>query len=190
MGRLSFLMACLLSTLYVFAQGPGGVSGAELWHIATVNSTDTSYVWKDYSGDDVQFRSINDNQLIIQPQSWIQSFNFHPALHFDSISGNSILGHTNLAQTTVIGVFAPDEPLYQQIAHKELSQLLGRDGEDIRITTDSVQDKSHIDLHHSYYPENYSSFPELALRTITYQRSNMPNHSVWGEPTLSFLRFN
>lgn len=190
MGRLSFLMACLLSTLYVLAQGPGGVSGAELWHIATVNSTDTSYVWKDYSGDDVQFRSINDNQLIIQPQSWIQSFNFHPALHFDSISGNSILGHTNLAQTTVIGVFAPDEPLYQQIAHKELLQLLGRDGEDIRITTDSVKDKSHIDLHHSYYPENYSSFPELALRTITYQRSNMPNHSVWGEPTLSFLRFN
>lgn len=190
MGRLSFLMACLLSTLYVLAQGPGGVTGAELWHIATVNSTDTSYVWKDYSGDDVRFRSINANQLIIQPQSWMQSFNFHPALHFDSISGNSILGHTNLAQTTVIGVFAPDEQFYQQIAHKELLKIYGRNNERIRMTTDSVQDSSYLDLHHSYYVGNYSSFPELALRTITYERSNKPNHSVWGERTSSSLLFN
>lgn len=99
MGRLSFLMACLLSTLYVLAQGPGGVSGAELWHIATAttNNTDSSYVWRDYSGDSTQFISIENDHLIVRPQSEMQSFNFHPALHFDSISGKSLPQHTNLA---------------------------------------------------------------------------------------------
>ena len=87
--RTTLLISCILSVLYAFAQGPGGVTGAELWHIATAttNNTDSSYVWRDYSGDSTRFMSIENDYLIVRPQSEMQSFNFHPALHFDSISG-------------------------------------------------------------------------------------------------------
>ena len=194
MGRLSFFMACLLSTLYVLAQGPGGVSGAELWYIATAttNNTDSSYVWRDYSGDSTRFISIENDHLIVRPQSEIQSFNFHPALHFDSISGKSLLQHTNLAQTTLIGVFAPDSVRIRQGNENpiEFYRVFGRLGESISLFTDSVYDISRGNLSHKYIEDNYASFNETALRTITYERSNVPNHSVWGEPDSSSLLLN
>lgn len=188
--RFTLLTTCILSLLYALAQGPGGVFGAELWHIATAHETDTTYAWSDYSGDYSSFRSISGNQLIVQPQSWMQSFNFHPALHFDSISGITLLGLANLAQTTVIGVFAPDELLSQQSLHKEIFHSVGRASEDMRMTTDSVLDESSQNLYHTYHAANYSPFNELALRTITYERSNTPHHSVWGEPSTSSFKFN
>ncbi len=194
MGRLSFLLACLLSTLYVLAQGPGGVTGAELWHIATAttNNTDSSYVWRDYSGDSTRFMSIENDYLIVRPQSEMQSFNFHPALHFDSISGKSLLQHTNLAQTTLIGVFAPDSVRIRQGNENpvEFYRAYGRLGENISMFTDSVYDLSRGNLSHKYIEDNYASFNETALRTITYQRANVPNHSVWGEPDSSSLLLN
>ena len=48
--RTTLLISCILSVLYALAQGPGGVFGAELWHIATAHETDTTYAWSDYSG--------------------------------------------------------------------------------------------------------------------------------------------
>lgn len=194
MGRLSFLIACLMSTLSVLAQGPGGVSGTELWHIATAttNNTDSSYVWRDYSGDSTRFMSIENDYLIVRPQSEMQSFNFHPALHFDSISGKSLLQHTNLAQTTLIGVFAPDSVRIRQGNENpvEFYRAYGRLGENISMFTDSVYDLSRGNLSHKYIEDNYASFNETALRTITYQRANVPNHSVWGEPDSSSLLLN
>ena len=171
MGRLSFLMAFLLSTLYVLAQGPGGVSGAELWHIATAttNNTDSSYVWRDYSGDSVRFVSKTNDQLIMRPQSEMQSFNFHPALHFDSISGKSLLQHTNLAQTTLIGVFAPDSEMINPWNEDTIYTANGRNGEDICILTDSISDLSFGNLYHNYHNNNDSLFNETALRIITYE---------------------
>lgn len=194
MGRLSFLMACLLSTLYVLAQGPGGVSGAELWHIATAatNNTDTNYVWRDYSGDGARFVSTTNDQLIMRPQSEMQSFNFHPSLHFDSISGKVFLKHANLAQATLIGVFAPDTmQLFQGIANPiELYRTTGRPNEKIFMLSNIVIDDTLGPLSHKYLEDNYALFEELALRTITYERANLPNHSVWGVSDTSSLSFN
>ena len=192
MGRLSFLMACLLSTLYVLAQGPGGVSGAELWHIATAttNNTDSSYVWRDYSGDSTRFISIENDHLIVRPQSEMQSFNFHPALHFDSISGKSLLQHTNLAQTTLIGVFAPDSEMINPWNEDTIYTANGKNGEDICMLTDSVYDLSLGHLYHKYHNNNDTLFNETALRIITYERANVPNHSVWDEPNMSSIQFN
>ena len=192
--RTTLLISCILSVLYAFAQGPGGVTGAELWHIATAttNNTDSSYVWRDYSGDSTRFMSIENDYLIVRPQSEMQSFNFHPALHFDSISGKSLLQHTNLAQTTLIGVFAPDSVRIRQGNENpvEFYRAYGRLGENISMFTDSVYDLSRGNLSHKYIEDNYASFNETALRTITYQRANVPNHSVWGEPDSSSLLLN
>lgn len=192
--RLSFLMTCLVSTLYALAQGPGGVSGAELWHIATAttNNTDSTYAWYDYSGDSIQFISIGNNSMIVRPQSELQSFNFHPALHFDSISGKSLMQHTNLAQTTLIGVFAPDSVRICQGNENpiELYHTKVWSGDSILLLTDSVYDVSRGNLPHKYVEDNYASFNETALRTITYERANVPNHSVWGEPDSSSLFLN
>lgn len=187
--RLSFLMMCLLSTLYVLAQGPGGVSGAELWHIATAttSNTDSSYVWRDYSGDTTQFVSTANDQLIIRPWSELQSFNFHPALHFDSISGGSILQHTSMGQTTLIGVFAqPNKDsveLYQTNSNGWLE-------DSIFMSTQNVYDKSLGSLSHEYLEGNDTLFYQRALKTITYERANLPDRSVWGEPETSSLLFN
>ena len=114
--RLYFIMAFFLNVVCALAQGPGGVPGAELWQIVTsaTNNTDLTYVWQDYSGDSIQFVSTENNHLILRPQPELQSFNFHPALHFDSISGKSLLRRTNLVQTTLIGVFAPDSARLSQ----------------------------------------------------------------------------
>lgn len=189
MGRLSFLMACLLSTLYVLAQGPGGVSGAELWYIttATTDDTDSSYVWRDYSGDSIRFVSIVNDQPIIRPWSELQSFNFHPALHFDSISGKSFLQHTNMGQTTLIGVFAqPNKDsveLYQTNSNGWLE-------DSIFMSTISVHDKSLGGMSHDYLEGSDTLFYQRALKTITYERANRLNHSVWGEPGTSSLLFN
>lgn len=192
--RITLLISCILSLLYAFAQGPGGVYGAELWHIATAttNNTDSSYVWRDYSGDSTRFISIENDHLIVKPQSEMQSFNFHPALHFDSISGKSLLQHTNLAQTTLIGVFAPDSVRIRQGNENpiEFYRVFGRLDEKISLFTDSVYDLSRGNLSHKYIEDNYASFNETALRTITYERSNVPNHSVWGEPDSSSLFLN
>lgn len=192
--RITLVAAYLLSVLYAFAQGPGGVTGAELWHIATAttNNTDSSYVWRDYSGDSTRFMSIENDYLIVRPQSEMQSFNFHPALHFDSISGKSLLQHTNLAQTTLIGVFAPDSVRIRQGNENpvEFYRAYGRLVENISMFTDSVYDLSRGNLSHKYIEDNYASFNETALRTITYQRANVPNHSVWGEPDSSSLLLN
>lgn len=189
MGRLSFLMACLLSTLYVLAQGPGGVSGAELWYIttATTDDTDSSYVWRDYSGDSIRFVSIVNDQPIIRPWSELQSFNFHPALHFDSISGKSFLQHTNMGQTTLIGVFAqPNKDsveLYQTNSNGWLE-------DSIFMSTQNVYDKSLGALPHEYLEGNDTLFYQRPLKTITYERAILPNHSVWGESETSSLLFN
>ena len=192
--RTTLLISYILSVMYAFAQGPGGVSGAELWHIATAttNNTDSSYVWRDCSGDSTRFISIENDHLIVRPQSELQSFNFHPALHFDSISGKSLLRHTNLAQTTLIGVFAPDSvQLFQINANPiELYHTNGRAGEVILTSTDSVHDESLVNLPHKYNDGRYAPFNETALRTITYERANIPNHSVWGELGSSSLLFN
>lgn len=191
--RLSFLIMCLLSTLYLLAQGPGGVSGAELWQIATATSknTDSNYVWCDYSGDSIQFVSTANNQVITRPQSELLSFNFHPALHFDSISGKSVLQHANMGQTTLIGVFAPDSvklnkdsiELYQTNSNGYLE-------DSIFMSTKSVYDKRLSTLSHKYLEGNDTLFYQRALKTITYERAILPNHSVWGEPETSSLLFN
>lgn len=192
--RTTLLISCILSVLYAVAQGPGGVSGAELWHIATAttNNTDSTYAWYDYSGDSIQFISIQNNRMIVRPQSELQSFNFHPALHFDSISGKSLLQHTNLHQATLIGVFAPDSVRICQGNENpiELYHTKVWSGDSILLLTDSVYDVSRGNLPHKYVEDNYASFNETALRTITYERANVPNHSVWGEPDSSSLFLN
>lgn len=194
MGRLSFLVTCLLSSLYVLAQGPGGVSGAELWHIATAktNNTDSTYAWSDCSGDSIQFFSIENNHVIERPQSELQSFNFHPALHFDSISGKSLLRHTNMGQATLIGVFASDSLQLLQGYEDPIEFYHTKvwSGDSILLLTDSVYDVSRGNLLHKYLEDNYASFNETTLRTITYERANVPNHSVWGEPDSSSLLLN
>lgn len=191
--RTTLLISCILSVLYAFAQGPGGVTGAELWHIATAttNNTDSSYVWRDYSGDSTRFMSIENDYLIVRPQSEMQSFNFHPALHFDSISGKSVLQHANMGQTTLIGVFAPDSvklnkdsiELYQTNSNGWLE-------DSIFMSTHNVYDKSLGALPHEYLEGNDTLFFQRPLKTITYERAILPNHSVWGEPETSSLLFN
>ena len=187
--RTTLLISCILCVLYALAQDPGGVSGAELWHIATAttNNTDSSYVWRDYSGDSIRFVSIVNDQPIIRPWSELQSFNFHPALHFDSISGKSFLQHTNMGQTTLIGVFAqPNKDsveLYQTNSNGWLE-------DSIFMSTQNVYDKSLGALPHEYLEGNDTLFFQRPLKTITYERAILPNHSVWGEPETSSLLFN
>ena len=98
------------------AQSPGQVSGAEAWLKTVPLTTDLQgyYHWRDFSGDSVRTNLYDAKGAayggeFTQRHTWIRTFNFNPALNFSE--GNqpkeSLLKYSNLAQMTVIGVFAP-----------------------------------------------------------------------------------
>ena len=58
---LSLCLFLLSFPLYVEAQSPGGVDGAELWHMTVPMNTDLTgnYFWRDYAGDTVRSRILD-----------------------------------------------------------------------------------------------------------------------------------
>lgn len=125
------------------AQSPGQVSGAEAWLKTVPLTTDLQgyYHWRDFSGDSVRTNLYDAKGAayggeFTQRYTWIRTFNFNPALNFSE--GNqpkeSLLKYSNLAQMTVIGVFAPtttaynkDEVLYAVSGRKGAGSLVSRD---------------------------------------------------------------
>lgn len=125
------------------AQSPGQVSGAEAWLKTVPLTTDLQgyYHWRDFSGDSVRTNLYDAKGAayggeFTQRHTWIRTFNFNPALNFSE--GNqpkeSLLKYSNLAQMTVIGVFAPtttaynkDEVLYAVSGRKGAGSLVSRD---------------------------------------------------------------
>lgn len=196
--RLLISISSILYALCLWGQSPGGVPGAELWQVTTPTTVflDSTYYWNDLSGDTVKaLYSGNANIEYDQSRRFIQAFNFNPAFHFKTIIADSLISnlqHTNLSQTTILGVFAPDST---SIAHNaRIYSAYGRENENFSVFKESINGVANnlqygVDttLNLLADGENDVAFKQSALRTMTYQRSFVPNHSVWGEPTESSI---
>ncbi|RGK84823.1 hypothetical protein DXC89_12700, partial [Prevotella disiens] len=137
------IVTALFSPVQSRAQSPGQISGAEAWLKTVPLTTDLQgyYHWRDFSGDSVRTNLYDAKGAayggeFTQRHTWIRTFNFNPALNFSE--GNqpkeSLLKYSNLAQMTVIGVFAPtttaynkDEVLYAVSGRKGAGSLVSRD---------------------------------------------------------------
>lgn len=200
MARRSLIfITSILYVLCLWGQSPGGVPGAELWQVATPTTVylDSTYYWKDLSGDAViTHESGSANIEFKQARRFMQAFNFNPAFHFKLLSADSIISnlkHTNLSQATILGVFAPSHHLSQE---SRIYDVNGRDGEGFSVYKSSIvresgslQYGSGSTLNLLADNENDAIFRESALRTLSYQRSLVPNHSVWGESKESSIIF-
>ncbi|MBR5118390.1 MAG: T9SS type A sorting domain-containing protein [Muribaculaceae bacterium] len=199
-SRLLIFVTGILYALCSWGQSPGGVPGAELWHITTPTTVylDSTYYWKDLSGDDVKAHdSSNANIEYEHSRRFMQAFNFNPAFHFKTIVADSLISnlhHTNMSQATILGVFAPDSTSIAQ--NSRIYSAYGRDDENFSVFKESIngvvnnlQYGVDTTLNLLADGENDVLFRQSALRTLTYQRSFVPNHSVWGEPKESSIIF-
>ena len=182
------------------AQSPGQVSGAEAWLKTVPLTTDLQgyYHWRDFSGDSVRTNLYDAKGAayggeFTQRHTWIRTFNFNPALNFSE--GNqpkeSLLKYSNLAQMTVIGVFAPTTTAYNK--DEVLYAVSGRKGAGSLVSRDKAVGQQGIE------PLNYGStagedllysgserqtaeeFKSTSPRIVSYIRAYAPVHSVWGE---------
>lgn len=192
------LLSCAGPCLH--AQSPGGVDGAELWHMTAPAGRDLTgvYFWKDLSGDSVALRLYDTpsgkyTDVFRQPQRHTRTFNFNPALNL-SEGGRpkvSLLRHTAMGQYTVIGVFCPkpsdkgkDAVLYALSGRPGSGTLLSKDkalGPSGAPALDYGKEKGQDLLLSSSDTLPESAFLEGSLRIVSYIKSGMPAHSVWGE---------
>ena len=182
------------------AQSPGQVSGAEAWLKTVPLTTDLQgyYHWRDFSGDSVRTNLYDAKGAayggeFTQRHTWIRTFNFNPALNFSE--GNqpkeSLLKYSNLAQMTVIGVFAPtttaynkDEVLYAVSGRKGAGSLVSRDkavGQQGIEPLDYGSTAGEDLLYSGSERQTAEEFKSTSPRIVSYIRAYAPVHSVWGE---------
>ena len=182
------------------AQSPGQVSGAEAWLKTVPLTTDLQgyYHWRDFSGDSVRTNLYDAKGAayggeFTQRHTWIRTFNFNPALNFSE--GNqpkeSLLKYSNLAQMTVIGVFAPtttaynkDEVLYAVSGRKGAGSLVSRDkavGQQGIEPLDYGSTAGEDLLYSGSERQTAEVFKSTSPRIVSYIRAYAPVHSVWGE---------
>ncbi len=167
------------------AQAPGGVAGAELWLRAEpiAGSPDTLYRWHDLSGDSSRMR-LSGGQEFTQRRHEMHSFNFHPAFHLADTHISATLPHTNLWQTTILGVFASDGTAFgsDSLLYSydfPVLQGLGANLYRNSVTTGWIT--------HSFGTTDNNT----SLRVVAHQYAATPHHSVWnnglnGPATFSF----
>ena len=167
------------------AQAPGGVAGAELWLRAEpiAGSPDTLYRWHDLSGDSSRMR-LSGGQEFMQRRHEMHSFNFHPAFHLADTRISATLPHTNLWQTTILGVFASDGTAFgsDSLLYSydfPVLQGLGANLYRNSVTTGWIT--------HSFGTTDNNT----SLRVVAHQYAATPHHSVWnnglnGPATFSF----
>ena len=204
MRQILFFFTVLVSYgLSAQTIAPGGVSNPEIW-FKTVPLTDSlqgNYYWKDFSGDSVKL-IINDERGSLYGSEYVTSrnrvktYNFNPAINLSAPADKSkqfLLNKTNLAQTTVVSVWAPDFKFERDMF---LYALNGRPGEGYIFTKDKVihSNESGKDIlnygreegKNLLFPNadegaDLNKFQEQTLRIAVYNRALLPNHSMWGE---------
>ena len=176
------LLPCiLLYQLSAKAQSPGGVEGCEAWFVTTPVTSDLngSYRWSDLSGDSTTLLHVNGSLAgteVTEPRDSVQTFNFHPALRLSPALGfmDAVLRRTNLAQTTIVGVFVPDST-----GEARLLAVAGRDT--AMVTRDKILHCGESDTL-DYSPDLSHAFElETAPKVVSWQKAMVPHHSPWGE---------
>ncbi len=190
--------------LFLYAQSPGGIPGAEVWMKTEPVSKDLqgNYHWQDYGGDNLKLRNYDPRGPLfgnefVQARSKVRTYNFIPGLDLASMTSSQelLLKRALLSQATIIGLFGANSRFDQEM---NLYGWNGRPGQGAWITTDKVihskesekvpfdygNETGHDLIYKSSDPEpNINEFREKSLRILSYLRSIPPSTGLWGEPT-------
>ncbi|MDD4712329.1 MAG: T9SS type A sorting domain-containing protein [Bacteroidales bacterium] len=179
-----------------------------LWFktIPVTNNLNGGYKWEDITDNNAKVLKYSaqgaghgDEYIITRDK--VQTYNFNPAINlsYDSISKEILVKNSNLAQTTIIGVWGAKENYDMD---KCFFAINGRQNESVLFTKRYVvqADSTKTDLSFGdNYTRNFlyqsnsidgadiNRFHEKSLRIGAYYRSNKPNTSIWGEPQKAVL---
>ena len=172
----------------------------EVWY-KTVSVTDDingRYKWKDFSPNNVQLVKYSTNGTTTEytvGRDSVMNYNFNPAIDLSAgnISKEIILGKSNLAQATIIGVWgSKKEATY---TNKFIFAINGRQNESILFSKSSVYSSIESGKSPMVYgndtvknlmcqPNSSTSerkARETSLRIGSYYKTNMSNTTLWGE---------
>lgn len=169
--------------------------------VPVTNNLNGGYKWKDITNNQtpVLKYSINGagqgNEYLITREK-IQTYNFNPAidLSYENISKEILINNSNLAQTTIIGVWGAKEDFN---LNKFIFGIDGRPKESVLFTKNCVAQADgadKVDLNfgsstsksllyesNSIEGSDINRFHEKSLRVGTYFKANNLNTSIWGE---------
>jgi len=167
--------------------------------IPATNNLNGGYKWKDFACNNATINKYSrlgaghGDEYVIKRDS-VRTYNYNPAidLSYDNVSKEILVKKSNLAQSTIIGVWGAKEKYNED---KFLFAINGRKDESVLFTKEYVfqTDPTKTNL---CFGDNFgesflcqsdstnllNKFHEKSLRIGTYYRTNKPNTSVWGEP--------
>lgn len=167
--------------------------------VPVTNNLNGAYKWVDITNNSNIYKystqGAGHGSEYVVTRDKVRSYNFNPAI--DLSYGNTskeILLNNTLAQTTIMGVWAPREA-YE--TNKYMFTLFNRYNQGVLFTKQTVveSDSSKVDFGFgSLNQRNFlfrqglgketsaNEFREKSLRIGTYYKSSKPNSSIWGEP--------
>ncbi|MGC3979165.1 MAG: hypothetical protein QM751_13630 [Paludibacteraceae bacterium] len=183
-----------------------------IWFKTTPISKDVQngyYDWQDFSGNNVKLRKYDSRGAAYGEEFFVsknnlKTYNFNPALHIslDDISKEILNNKSNLAQTTIMGVWGPDEQNMPETDNFVFA-LNGRQAESIVFTKSNVTENEESGKGNLLYgnglvknllfqpelanEETEDKFKEQSLRIATYYKANKPANSLWGEEQKSVI---
>ncbi|MDH6353691.1 hypothetical protein M2132_000008 [Dysgonomonas sp. PH5-45] len=170
----------------LYSQSPGDVGSPELWMKTKGTGIPLKYQWMDYSGDHLKLYTYNyasPSQKQEYLTDSVRFYNGHPAIMLKKQFNNQIfelpLKYVNLAQSTVIGVFAPNSQFSQEVPIYSLS---GRSGTDYTQGTDKVYylPLDTLDYGKSEGMDLRTSARESSMCISSHYRSLIPHNGIWG----------
>lgn len=178
-----------------------------IWFRTTPTSDSiTHFKWKDYSDSQVQLvnaasETEGNGFEYSTPSGAVKYFNFNPSLNisFENTSKEILNTKNNMSQTTVMGVWAPDEN--SRISEDEyMFSFQGLYNDNILFTKNKVgytaeSEKSELEfgngtnksLMYRQQAESEVKFKEQSLRIASYFRAYKQNKSIWGEEVKSII---
>lgn len=172
--------------------------------VPVTNNLNGAYKWKDMTNNANLFKystqGAGHGLEYVVTRDKVRSYNFNPAidLSYGNISKEILLNNV-LAQTTIMGVWAPREA-YE--TNKYMFSLYNRYNQGVLFTKQTVveADSSKDDFsfgsiskrtflfHQGASVEaNVNDFREKSLRIGTYYKANKPTTSIWGEKQKAVL---
>jgi len=172
----------------------------EIWFKTIPITTDVNgrYKWKDFSTNNVPLVRYSTNGATNEytvGRDSVMHYNFNPAIDLTAgnISKEIIIGKSNLAQATIMGVWGTKKEINN--TDKFIFALNGRRNESIVFSKSkifsSVESGKNALSYGNDSIKNLLALPNStttankarasSLRIASYYQSNMPTTSVWGE---------
>jgi len=176
-----FGLSLLSVTSQLSAQQPGGIKSPVVWFSTEAveeNQRNGNYKWEDRTGNNLQLKNITDKSEVIVPRNSIHTYNFNPALPFDStINAEIDVPGTDLSQKTVVAVVGAKSDEGKN--NTFLYQLRGRKGEERLFSKTRVIHTTNVGkTAYDYNPNLLMNDSSVRVKLVSYLEALQPNISL------------